>query len=61
MKNLVTSRRELVGGTRFCLFSLFHFEKVPLMEEDRMFNEDQVKLAIAPIGWTNDDMPEDGS
>lgn len=26
-----------------------------------MFNEDQVKLAIAPIGWTNDDMPELGS
>ena len=26
-----------------------------------MFNENQVKLAIAPIGWTNDDMPELGS
>ena len=25
-----------------------------------MFNENQVKLAIAPIGWTNDDMPELG-
>ncbi|XJZ26703.1 myo-inosose-2 dehydratase [Bacillota bacterium Lsc_1132] len=25
-----------------------------------MFNKDQVKLAIAPIGWTNDDMPELG-
>ncbi|HFE7634299.1 TPA: hypothetical protein ACF95G_005207, partial [Klebsiella pneumoniae] len=21
-------------------------------------NKDNVKLAIAPIGWTNDDMPE---
>jgi inosose dehydratase len=31
------------------------------MEEDRMFNANQVKLAIAPIGWTNDDMPELGS
>lgn len=31
------------------------------MEEDSMFNENQVKLAIAPIGWTNDDMPELGS
>ncbi|MBM7656015.1 myo-inosose-2 dehydratase [Neobacillus cucumis] len=26
-----------------------------------MFNANQVKLAIAPIGWTNDDMPELGS
>ncbi|CAM3885081.1 myo-inosose-2 dehydratase [Aeromicrobium ponti] len=25
-----------------------------------MFNDNQVKLAIAPIGWTNDDMPELG-
>lgn len=25
-----------------------------------MFRENQVKLAIAPIGWTNDDMPELG-
>ncbi|MGI8386397.1 myo-inosose-2 dehydratase [Robertmurraya sp. P23] len=25
-----------------------------------MFKEGQVKLAIAPIGWTNDDMPELG-
>lgn len=25
-----------------------------------MFNDHQVKLAIAPIGWTNDDMPELG-
>jgi inosose dehydratase len=25
-----------------------------------MFEENQVKLAIAPIGWTNDDMPELG-
>ena len=25
-----------------------------------MFKENQVKLAIAPIGWTNDDMPELG-
>lgn len=24
-------------------------------------NKDNVKLAIAPIGWTNDDMPELGS
>ena len=22
-----------------------------------MFNKDKVKLGIAPIGWTNDDMP----
>lgn len=22
-----------------------------------MLNPDKVKLAIAPIGWTNDDMP----
>jgi len=26
-----------------------------------MFNDNQVKLAISPIGWTNDDMPELGS
>jgi len=26
-----------------------------------MFSANQVKLAIAPIGWTNDDMPELGS
>ncbi|MBT2657358.1 myo-inosose-2 dehydratase [Bacillus sp. ISL-18] len=26
-----------------------------------MFDANQVKLAIAPIGWTNDDMPELGS
>ena len=26
-----------------------------------MLNPDKVKLAIAPIGWTNDDMPELGS
>ena len=26
-----------------------------------MFKANQVKLAIAPIGWTNDDMPELGS
>lgn len=26
-----------------------------------MFKENQVKLAIAPIAWTNDDMPELGS
>jgi inosose dehydratase len=31
------------------------------MEDETMFNENQVKLAIAPIGWTNDDMPELGS
>lgn len=24
-------------------------------------NKDNIKLAIAPIGWTNDDMPELGS
>ncbi len=24
-------------------------------------NQENVKLAIAPIGWTNDDMPELGS
>ncbi|MFV8766214.1 inosose dehydratase, partial [Yersinia enterocolitica] len=23
-------------------------------------NKDRVKLAIAPIGWTNDDMPDLG-
>jgi inosose dehydratase len=32
-----------------------------MMEEKTMFNADQVKLAIAPIAWTNDDMPELGS
>jgi inosose dehydratase len=26
-----------------------------------MYKENQVRLAIAPIGWTNDDMPELGS
>lgn len=26
-----------------------------------MLNPDKVKLAIAPIGWTNDDMPDLGS
>ncbi|ATA60146.1 inosose dehydratase [Geobacillus stearothermophilus] len=25
-----------------------------------MFKENKVKLGIAPIGWTNDDMPELG-
>jgi inosose dehydratase len=32
-----------------------------MMEDKTMFNANQVKLAIAPIGWTNDDMPELGS
>jgi inosose dehydratase len=31
------------------------------MEDKTMFNDNQVKLAISPIGWTNDDMPELGS
>ena len=26
-----------------------------------MLNPDKVKLAIAPIGWTNDDMPDLGA
>lgn len=26
-------------------------------EEDDMFEESKIKLGIAPIGWTNDDMP----
>jgi inosose dehydratase len=30
------------------------------MEGIAMFKDNQVKLAIAPIGWTNDDMPELG-
>jgi len=25
-----------------------------------MFSKDQIKLAIAPIAWTNDDLPELG-
>lgn len=26
-----------------------------------MFNKDKVKIGIAPIAWTNDDMPELGA
>ena len=25
-----------------------------------MFNKNKIKLGIAPIGWTNDDLPELG-
>ena len=32
-----------------------------IQEKQNFINKDMIKLGIAPIGWTNDDMPELGS